>query len=430
MKKNIDLIFVLIVSLILLSGLVKTIAAPISINEYENRKAYRLSAPTAETFADGTFQQDCDNAFSDQIFFAIDAKKTYNRLRSGLNAVAFAKAQQLSVKEQPEEEQPVSDAPAEEPPIEDASEDVPLVIPPAKISGLRYFAQEDGRLVMGDHLMYPPRFWNEEKEKLDLRIVNINQIIDDHPQLEAYAFYIEKETDADFSTGEKTGIYEYLQKQLHLDRDHFGGLRIWDFETFDEMFYKSDHHWNHNGSYEGYKALLSLLLPEAEAVSHEETPILITQMHGSKATGASSNYQDDVYAFEYLLPEYTIQSDGQLEEDYGTWKSLIEARKRGEYIPYISYGMLYGPDSGELIIDNPASEGGSILIFGESYDNAVLKLLASHYSRIYSIDQRYYSVKMEKTFSLDAYLQQHPDIDRILFVGNIDYFVSDVFHVE
>ena len=66
---------------------------------------------------------------------------------------------------------------------------------------------------------------------------------------------------------------------------------------------------------------------------------------------------------------------------------------------------------------------------GESFDNAVLKLLASHYDTLYSIDLRYYEHSMGKAFDFGAYTREH-GIDQVLLMGNIDFFIQDTFDLE
>ena len=38
----------------------------------------------------------------------------------------------------------------------------------------------------------------------------------------------------------------------------YGG---YDYNDYSKYFYKTDHHWNHVGSYEGYKEIISMILP-------------------------------------------------------------------------------------------------------------------------------------------------------------------------
>ena len=68
-------------------------------------------------------------------------------------------------------------------------------------------------------------------------------------------------------------------------------------------------------------------------------------------------------------------------------------------------------------------------MLGESYDNAILKLMASHFDRVYSVDLRSYEQDMGKPFRLAEYLREH-EITKVLWIGSTTFFTSDDFMVE
>ena len=64
-------------------------------------------------------------------------------------------------------------------------------------------------------------------------------------------------------------------------------------------------------------------------------------------------------------------------------------------------------DNGETVFSTGTQGRGSLLVLGESFDNAILKLLASHYDTLYSVDLRYYEHSMGHPFDLSAYTKEH-----------------------
>ena len=94
-----------------------------------------------------------------------------------------------------------------------------------------------------------------------------------------------------------------------------------------------------------------------------------------------------------------------------------------------SYGGVYGWDNGEVILDTGTTGRGNLLMLGESYDNAILKLMASHFDRVYSVDLRSYEQDMGKPFRLAEYLREHR-ITKVLLIGSTPFFTSDDFMVE
>lgn len=87
-----------------------------------------------------------------------------------------------------------------------------------------------------------------QPEWLEAKAENLNAVIAAHPELEFYAYYIEKDTDIDFTTGQKIDASESMLSMLNLPDSHKGIYEINSFEEFNERFYNTDHHWNYIGS--------------------------------------------------------------------------------------------------------------------------------------------------------------------------------------
>ena len=69
------------------------------------------------------------------------------------------------------------------------------------------------------------------------------------------------------------------------------------------------------------------------------------------------------------------------------------------------------------------------MVIGESYDNAILKLLASHFEKTFSIDLRNYERTFGSKFQFSQYVKDN-NVDKVLLIGNIDYFTMDEFMLE
>ena len=67
----INLAFFVFVMLVLLAGLVLTLFFPSEINEYENRKAEKLSRLSLDSYSDGSFQNSTEKALADNILLSI-----------------------------------------------------------------------------------------------------------------------------------------------------------------------------------------------------------------------------------------------------------------------------------------------------------------------------------------------------------------------
>lgn len=377
---KIDRAFFLLLVLIFLAGLLRTVFRPTEINEYENRYANQLAPLTAASYADGSFQDGMESALSDQVQFSQLAKKTYNFVTS------YAA--------------------------------VPLIAPLENLT--------HGYVSAGDVSFYESKIvyqpWTYlQPEWLEPKAENLNAAIAAHPELEFYAYYIEKDTDIDFTTGQKIDASESMLSMLNLPDSHKGIYEINSFEEFNERFYNTDHHWNYIGSYEAYRDVLSVLgggKPlEPTGVYHSGL-----RFSGAKSKQFSRFFSDEMTIYSFAsTPPMGIYVN-RVKSDYGSQDELL----RGE-LGWVSYGGVYGGDNGEVIFDT-GKDGDNILIFGNSYDNAILKLLASHFSKTYSIDLRNYEHTFGEKFDFDSYVREH-DISKVLFIGDISFYTMSEFMI-
>ena len=468
MKTAVNAVFAAGVLTALLTGLGKAALLPEDINEYENRYMEQFVPLTVESYLDGSFQEQAEKALADQLPWAIDAKKSYNTAVSGFTgsvfdaltrgyreAAAAEDARRLEEEKKAEEERLA----AEEKALQEAKDAEEKAALEAKLeaerqareaeirlqnelsrgiyrgvrnevkvdSAERYFTLPSGRLVYKEHLMYENRFLAGEQKKLDDHIEAINSLVARHPEITFYTYYIEKETDVNFQTGERSGIFEYLHDNIDLPDENKRGFMIDRFSDFDAWFFKTDHHWCGTGSYRGYTQVLDMILPgEAPLEPLEYTEI--GKLSGSKATGTDTErYTETVGVWSYDFKPVTITLNGEKSSEYGRQLAYVQRIKDGGTpLENAKYGAVYGPDSGEAIFENPESDNGSILILGESYDNALLMLLSQHFSTLYSVDLRNYKAQTGKVFSFDSYVKEH-GIDRVLLIGNLDYYVLQAF---
>ena len=93
------------------------------------------------------------------------------------------------------------------------------------------------------------------------------------------------------------------------------------------------------------------------------------------------------------------------------------------------YGNYYGGDDGEIIFSTNNKKLDNILIIGESYDNAILKLLEEKFKTTISIDLRNYNHYMKKDFDFDYYVKKYK-IDKVLFIGNVDFYTMSQFMIN
>lgn len=386
----VEIAFVAFLGLVLVSGLVRTLFFPAEVNNYENRKANKVAAFTVKGFLGGEFQNGLDAALSDQVIGSEFAKEKYNTIESGVAHMFLSKLYEANPN--------------------------------------KYFKYNNILVYNKDYLLFDPRFLdNTTKEGFKTNIGGYNYYAEMYKDIDFYAYYIEKETDINFETGKKVGFYDYIEKLVNKDHIRLGKYSIDTFDEFAERFFKVDHHWNHVGAYKGYLGICELLGIE-DVVEAGEEFLVGEKIHGSKFALAKNynDWTDVLKAYKFDFPEMKITVNGE-EADYGNQnKTGSEFLKENEKL---SYSLYFGGDSGEVTFETADKDKGNILIIGDSFDNAVLKLLATHYSKTYSVDLRNYEHYMEKPFDFESYIEEN-DIDKVLFVGNLDFFLKEEFNVR
>ncbi len=386
LKKIINMVFILLIMAFLLAGFLRAFVFPKDINQYENRYAHKPDALSVAGYADGSFQSSVESSLSDQAPFAESMKMLYNRTNSSYIKELLALF--------PKKETP------------------------------KYIKVGDMNLFSDDYILYNPTVFEYAKLLLDPQIEGLRNMLERHEDTEFYLFYIEKDTDINFETGEKCGIFEYLRDNLPIDEENTAKFSVDDFSEFSRCFYRTDHHWNHVGAYRGYTELMKLLCPEDELVPKGEEVLVKGKYSGSKAVGDLAAYSEDFLAYRYELPPMEVVSNREPVLGYGDAESYLSGEKENA-----TYGLFYGGDMGELVFDTGREEAENILILGESYDNAILNLVATHFEKTYSVDLRFYEAYLGEKFSLGEYLDEH-DVDKVLLIGNVDYFINKEFIPE
>lgn len=377
----INLLFIGFVVLWLSAGLARTLLFPKDINTLENRSANKIAAFSASAYLESSFQDSMEDALSDQVFFAQRMKYSYNQADSYLLRRMLR-------------------------PILQTYRD-------------RYIPYRGEYIFQEEYLLYAPDRLEPGDTRYDDNLRSYNAGFTANPGVEFYLYYIETDLDADLATGEKSGVYEYIREHLDLPEGRIDRLTVDSFEDYSQYFLKTDHHWCYRGSYQGYTEILHMLAPEETPLQPLET-VTLGVSSGSKAAGVGIyNFEEDFAAYRFAFPDMAVTINGQPMEDYGSqsvWLRRVDEGLPATKADDLRYAGFYGWDSGEVVFDTGEAGRENILILGDSYDNAIIKLLAAHFGRTYAVDQRNYEAENGVPFDLSEYIKVH-DITKVLAVG-------------
>ena len=383
-KTKLNILFISAILTYTIGSFILSIVHPKEINDYENRYANKYNKITLNSYLKNDTQTNIEETLSDQVFLS-QKLKILNNLTHGTIINNFV---QKSYKDLPNE----------------------------------YLSIKNGIYFYGtQNLVYKPYSLNSNKKTLDNKIANYNKLITKYKNVDFYSYYIEKDTDINFETKEKSQIYEYIKERINTK--NISKFAINNFEEYQKYFYRYDHHWNYKGSDKAYEEILKLLEIDSQK-KFGTKKCLHKKIGGSKvdAIGFRKILAEDFCAYFYDYDKIKINIAGK-EKEYGINYDNINDKID------ISYGEFYGYDYGEIIFDTNNNKADNILIIGNSYDNAILKLIAEKFNKTISIDLRNYEHDQGKQFDFDSYINKYK-INKVLFIGDADFYTGSDFMIK
>ncbi|MDO5331331.1 MAG: hypothetical protein Q4E99_01510 [Bacillota bacterium] len=377
-SKFINAAFLAVLVLCSVLGFAFAVSGHTDTLEYENRTASKIGGLTFSSFFDGTFQDNFEKSFADQAFGSNGIKHRYNIAKSTLieNAIKpLAKYEEndtdtinheilvvdsidiggseitpgasdvmdvedgLETKEADDVIQP-ADEPIKTEPTNEISEDVVEasagaektdlpVIDNAQSDGGKYYSVGGGMYRYGDYVVQGMVNFKGNQSRFDKFFSRYNELIADHPDINFYIYYIERDSDQNYATGKRAGISEYIKSSINLPETSIGIQEVRDFDTYKEYNYKSDHHWAYKGSYAGYTDILSMLKPNEAPMEILGEYKIGTYKGSFSKTDATANVYDDFYAYELPFPKMEVKFNNKTVSDYGSQASYIAKAKEG-----------------------------------------------------------------------------------------------------
>lgn len=274
----------------------------------------------------------------------------------------------------------------------------------------------------GIFMWQPSSFGKELTAKIDQRIANFNQIIQQNPTVNFFVLYVEESATAKynpaspyFPLADQGQAIQYFEENKPKDLI----LAKWTMNSMDEYkqyFFKTDHHWNARGSWRGYEQIYHMLQSRYPQISPMLKPDAFLPVPGVKFCGsfartALAPCQPE--AFEYVqvqLPPYYTYVNG-FEQTVGKQAEFLAGDLPSE--PYANiYGDFWGEDVGLIWYHYDNGAERNLLLISDSFSNSIDALIASHYRDTFVIDLRMY-----KDFSLSQIIAQY-HIDDVLVLGS------------
>ena len=235
-------------------------------------------------------------------------------------------------------------------------------------------------------------------------------------KIDQYLYYVTTDAVVNFVQGDIM-FYDWLVEAYRPTKSDY--LKIKNYDDYKKYYYPTDHHWNHLGSYEGYKDIMKILLGDEENILEPVRELIFDDIKfsGSRArTLATTKYSQKFGVYEFDIPEHEVYINGELKNNYREYEKYIS----GKYSTGIwdsHYELFYGRTYRELIFDFNQSEKENVLIISNSFGSAVQDLIASHFNKTYVIDKS----NFESGRNISEYIEER-NITKLILIGHINFF--------
>lgn len=228
-------------------------------------------------------------------------------------------------------------------------------------------------------------------------------------ELKELSDYIEKKDGEFLFTGIPTQSYfnsdKYIapfnsayEEQAEIDNNLFAKLNNNKVNYLDmknvfkgskeQLYYKTDHHYNENGAYLTYSEIVNNLRDKGLKIKEPYTKEQLKMKTIDKKFRGSWNS-----SLNWLHESDDRAAISTMRTIPYNYLSNYEKKNKMYYdknAKYASYGVYMDGDKAEQIITTDRPDLPNVLIFGDSYTNAIEPLLFMHFNETRILDLRYY----------------------------------------
>lgn len=385
--KNNNLFFIIIIFLIISFGMLTLIRGEKDISYNENRTLSKFPRLTIHGYLRGEYQSYLANALSDQFIFGETIKQKSH------DYLTFVDYNNI----------------------------------PKNICKNKYVNLNDTYVSYdcNEHIMFKYKFISKEASDVIDKRLEVYSKLNDY--IDTYYYFLSTSAIYNFERNEYSiDLIDIVKKKLKGDYK-MKYLLFNNYKDFENNFYKTDHHWNHKGSYEAYKSIISMMTNENSIKPIEEVVFDDIYFYGSASRSTQIfSYEENFSVYKFNFPKYTVLVNGVegkygKEEDY--FKGVYDTNNLVNH-----YGEYYGGDDGELIFDFNKAQKDNVLILGSSYTNAINKLIASHFNKTFIVDLRHYYSK-DGEFNIKQYIDKN-NIDKVLIISDYNFLQDTDFDIE
>ncbi len=184
-----------------------------------------------------------------------------------------------------------------------------------------------------------------------------------------------------------------------------------------KAYYRTDHHWNSLGAYNGARSFLQATGVDLPVESEYNKVVVKEDFLGSlyAQAGGFTQIPDQIEIWQHQ----TNNLNNKLR-CYDDKNKLIAngVYRRDDLFSYDPYRVFLGDNQGIITIDTGIENERNLLLIKDSYSNSMLPFLTSNYQRIYVVDMRF----LDKSFKQ---LLSRFRVQDVLIAYNVDTYLTD-----
>lgn len=220
------------------------------------------------------------------------------------------------------------------------------------------------------------------KEKFEKQLDFYQKLLTEKVELYVYLPNRYEFTDLQDSSITIRNKRKYINKLKEQSSDKFKvlELQVNNDQDYLNYFYKTDHHWNSYGAYQGYKDIATMMGFEPRKLNIVETN---TKYYGSITKGTAQTDISDTFMYIDYQNNYDVTINGTSNLKY---KPKIVKESSNLYYDY--YVSFYNGMFGEVCFDYN-NDKENLLIISDSYAWQIDEIIASHFNKTFVVNVRY-----------------------------------------
>ncbi len=276
-----------------------------------------------------------------------------------------------------------------------------------------------------DSLVYYPYSKNKFYLQLQKNLKDYDSI---NKNIDTYYYFVPSSYSFDFSNNTSVVDVEEEMKKNFKNPYTYSSLNVSDYNSYKKYFFKTDHHWNYKGSYQGYKDIINMIY-EQDDINEPSSEISFknSNFYGTLSiVSGVREFKEPFSVYEFSLNEY----DQKIIGTYGVPNSNVYKFPELYSDPFLyHYYQYYGDDYSLVKYNFYNPDKDNILIISDSYIKSNRELIASHFNETHILNLNEYISDFEKNFDIKKYVQEN-NINKVLFLCDLWILSGNNFDIE